>query len=101
MSLDLFERPGHGERAVLVNVDFGAQDASSIDEFRELAISAGAKPVATVTANRKSPDARYFVGSGKARQILESVQANNAEIVLFNHELSASQERNLEELLSC
>jgi GTPase len=101
MSLELFERPGYGERAVLVNVDFGGRDASSMDEFRELAISAGATPVATVTANRKAPDARYFVGSGKAQQILESVQANTAEIVLFNHELSASQERNLEQLLSC
>jgi GTPase len=101
MSLDLFERPGYGERAILVSVDFGGQNPRSIDEFRELVKSAGATPVDTVTANRKAPDARYFVGSGKARQILESVQANNAEIVLFNHELSASQERNLEELLSC
>jgi GTPase len=101
MSLDLFERPGYGERAVLVSVDFGSQNPRSVDEFRELAVSAGATPVDMVTANRKAPDARYFVGSGKARQILESVQTNNAEIVLFNHELSASQERNLEQLLSC
>jgi GTP-binding protein HflX len=101
MSLDLFERPGHGERAVLVSVDFGGQNPRSVDEFRELAISAGATPVDMVTASRKAPDARYFVGSGKARQILESVQTKNAEIVLFNHELSASQERNLEQLLSC
>jgi GTPase len=101
MSLDLFERPGYGERAVLVSVDFGDQNPRSLEEFRELVISAGAKPVATVTANRNTPDVRYYVGSGKAQQILESVQANNAEVVLFNHELSASQERNLEKLLSC
>jgi GTPase len=101
MSLDLFERPGHGERAVLVSVDFGGHNPRSLDEFRELVVSAGAEPVDTVTASRSAPDARYFVGSGKARQILESVQANKAEVVLFNHELSASQERNLEQLLSC
>jgi GTP-binding protein HflX len=101
MSLDLFERPGHGERAVLVSVDFDGRNPGSVDEFRELAVSAGAIPVDTVTASRKAPDPRYFVGSGKARQILESVQTNGAEIVLFNHELSASQERNLEQLLSC
>ncbi len=101
MSLDLFERPGYGERAVLVSVDFGDQNPRSLDEFRELVISAGATPVAAITASRHAPDARYFVGSGKAQQILESVQANGAEVVLFNHELSASQERNLEQLLSC
>ncbi|HEX5056353.1 MAG TPA: ribosome rescue GTPase HflX [Gammaproteobacteria bacterium] len=101
MSLDLFERPGHGERAILVSVDFGERDHGSLEEFRELVISAGATPVDTVTASRSAPDARYFVGSGKARQILESVQASKAEVVLFNHELSASQERNLEQLLSC
>jgi GTP-binding protein HflX len=101
MSLDLFERPGHGERAILVSVDFGERNHGSLEEFRELVISAGAMPVDTMTASRHAPDARYFVGSGKAQQILESVQANKAEIVLFNHELSASQERNLEKLLSC
>lgn len=101
MSLDLFERPGYGERAVLVGVDFGDLNPRSLDEFRELVISAGARPVDTITASRSTPDARYFVGSGKAQQILDSVKANNAEIVLFNHELSASQERNLEQLLSC
>lgn len=101
MSLDLFERPGYGERAVLVSVDFGDRNPRSLEEFRELVVSAGAQPVDTVTASRSAPDARYFVGSGKARQILESVQAHKAEVVLFNHELSASQERNLEQLLSC
>ncbi|HEY3487575.1 MAG TPA: ribosome rescue GTPase HflX, partial [Gammaproteobacteria bacterium] len=101
MSLDLFERPGGGERAILVSVDFGDRNQKSIDEFRELVISAGATPVDTVVANRNAPDARYFVGTGKADQILQSVQAHKAEVVLFNHELSASQERNLEKLLSC
>jgi len=98
----LFERPETGERTVLVHVYFpegtGQED---LQEFTELVRSAGATPVATVTANRAVPDPRLFVGRGKAEEILAAVRAQQADVVIFNHTLSPSQERNLERLLSC
>jgi GTP-binding protein HflX len=96
----MFERPKSGERAVLVHVDLpGRSDAEDLLEFSELAASAGAQAVATVTANRNAPDARYYVGGGKAEEIREQVIEQRAGLVIFNHELSPSQERNLEKLL--
>jgi len=100
----LFERPskGDGERAVLVHVDFSDQeDREDLEEFRELAISAGAEPVAVVTGSRRRPDSRYFLGSGKAEEVRETVEAVNADVVLVDHALAPSQERNLERLLQC
>ncbi len=70
-------------------------------EFRELVISAGAVPVEIVTGSRQIPESKYFVGSGKALEIKAAVIAHQAEIVLFNHPLTPSQERNLEALLKC
>lgn len=72
-----------------------------LDEFRELASSAGAEAVVVITAARKAPDTRYFVGSGKAEEIRVCVESMKADVVLFNHELSPGQERNLEQLLQC
>lgn len=72
-----------------------------LDEFHELAASAGAEVVTVITASRKVPDARHFVGSGKAEEIRACVEATKADVVLFNHELSPGQERNLEQLLQC
>jgi len=96
----MFERPQSGERAVLVHVDFpGRSDAEDLLEFSDLAASAGARAVATVTASRSAPDPRYYVGGGKAEEIRAQVIEQRAELVIFNHELSPSQERNLEKLL--
>jgi len=81
-------------------MDGGPTDGR-LAEFTELATSAGARPVATVTGVRRAPDPRYFVGSGKAGAIAEAVQGSGAEVVLVNHELSPSQERNLERLARC
>jgi GTPase len=98
----LFERPRSGERAILVHVDFaGDRDAEDLQEFSDLAVSAGAMPVAVITAARPSPDPKYFVGSGKAEEIRAAIVDQEAELVLFNHSLSPSQERNLEKLLQC
>ena len=66
-----------------------------LDEFRELASSAGAEAVTVITAARKTPDARYFIGSGKAEEIRACVESMKADVVLFNHELSPGQERGL------
>ncbi|WUR11756.1 GTPase HflX [[Empedobacter] haloabium] len=88
-------------RAALVGVDFGQGDfAASIEELTLLARSAGAEPVTTVTGKRSSPDAAYFVGSGKADEIGHAVQDLKLEIVIFNHALSPAQQRNLEKRLN-
>jgi len=87
-------------RAALVGVDFGQGDfAASIEELTLLARSAGAEPVTTITGKRSSPDAAYFVGSGKADEIGLAVQDHKLEIVIFNHALSPAQQRNLEKRL--
>lgn len=102
MVTSLFERPGGGESAILVHVDFGDEGADeSIGEFRELVKSAGAEPVAVATAKRRHPDVRLYVGSGKAEEIRDLLIAEDAELVIFNHELTPSQERNLEKFLQC
>jgi len=98
----LFDRPRSGERAILVHLKFPQEkNREELDEFRELVSSAGAIPIAVVKGSRSSPHPRYFVGSGKAEEIRIAVEEHNADVVLFNHELTPSQERNLEELLKC
>jgi GTP-binding protein HflX len=95
-----FERPRTGERAVLVRLGLGTPvDSEDLQEFRQLATSAGAIPVATVTGRRDRPDPRYFMGSGKAEELRVAAEANEAEVVLVDHALSPSQERNLEKLI--
>jgi GTP-binding protein HflX len=95
----MFERPRAGERAVLVRLGLGdAVRPEDLDEFARLARSAGAQPVATITGRRERPDSRYFVGSGKAEEIANTGRAQNAEVILVDHPLSPSQERNLEKL---
>src|SRR5471030_3289263 len=87
-------------RAALVGIDFGQGDfAASVEELQLLARSAGANPVTTITAKRSSPDAAYFVGSGKADEIGDAVRDHGVEIVIFNHALSPAQQRNLEKRL--
>jgi GTP-binding protein HflX len=95
----MFERPRSGERALLVRIGLGAQvDPEDLEEFKQLAVSAGAEPVATVTGRRERPDSRYFVGSGKAEELKATAEAAAAEVILVDHALSPSQERNLEQL---
>jgi GTP-binding protein HflX len=97
-----FDRPPGGERAVLVHLNFGKSVVrEDKEEFRELAKSAGVEPVAWVTGSRQSPDIKYFIGTGKAEEIRALVQSTAAEVVLVNHTLSPSQERNLETFLQC
>jgi len=95
----MFERPRAGERAVLVRLGLGASvKPEDVEEFQALARSAGAEPVAIITGRRERPDPRYFVGSGKAEQIASTARAEHAELILIDHPLSPSQERNLEQL---
>ncbi|HEY0063454.1 MAG TPA: GTPase HflX [Telluria sp.] len=87
-------------RAALVGIDFGAGDFNaSLEELALLARSAGAEPITTITAKRSSPDAAYFVGSGKADEIGHACADQQLEIVIFNHALSPAQQRNLEKRL--
>lgn len=96
----MFDRPGSGERAVLVHIDFPETDAfEDLAELRDLAASAGAISVEALTARRRAPDARYFLGTGKARELCECVERTGADVVIFNHSLSPAQERNLERLI--
>jgi GTP-binding protein HflX len=95
----VFERPQSGERAVLVRLGLGAPiDPEDIEEFTQLAVSAGAQPVITVTGRRDRPDPKYFVGSGKADELRIAADENAADVILVDHALSPSQERNLEKL---
>ena len=100
--MEYFERHEGGERAIIVHLDIRQiQDPDDLNEFELLADSAGADRLALVTGSRSRPDAKYFVGSGKAQEIAELVREYDADIVLFNHNLSPSQERNIEALVQC
>ena len=97
-----FERPGGGERAILVHLD-GQDPAAREDpqEFQELARSAGAETVGFVNVSRHQPSAKFLIGSGKVEELHDLVKDGEVELVIFNHTLTPSQERNLERALEC
>ncbi|EKE01103.1 MAG: hypothetical protein ACD_21C00213G0002 [uncultured bacterium] len=98
----MIDRPTGGEQAVLVHIDFPAGGIQEdLTEFKELVRSAGAEPVDMVTGSRHAPESKYFIGTGKALEVRDSVHLHRAELVIFNHALSPAQERNLERLLQC
>ncbi|HKL62288.1 MAG TPA: GTPase HflX, partial [Woeseiaceae bacterium] len=98
----MFERPKSGERAILVNIEFGAApDPEECQELTELALSAGADVLASVDASRRSPEPRFLIGSGKVDELAGRVAEEAAELVIFGRDLSPSQERNLERRLCC
>jgi GTP-binding protein HflX len=124
--LELFERPQHGEKAVLVQITFHRQqksqqppsagspasgsmasshalssDEPDKNEFIELVRSAGAVDVAFIQGSRYSPDSRYFIGHGKVEEITETIRLTEADVVIFDHALSPAQERNLEKAFEC
>ena len=96
------ERPAAGERAVIVQLDFGQCDLEDqLEEVRLLAESAGATLVAEVRGRRQSPDPKTYAGKGKVDEVGDMVAAGQADLVIFNHELSPAQQRNLERALKC
>lgn len=99
----MFDRPDSlANRAVLVQIDFGAAGlAECLTEFHMLATSAGAEIVGLVQGRRKAPDSALYAGSGKVDEIAAEIQSCGADIVIFNHDLSAGQQRNLERVLKC
>nr|WP_297458004.1 ribosome rescue GTPase HflX [uncultured Halomonas sp.] len=97
-----FERPDAGETAVLVHIDFQDElEREDPGEFLELVRSAGAEPATLLQGSRRRPDSRTFIGSGKLEELRELLAIHHAELVIFNHALSPSQERNLERTLKC
>ncbi len=98
----MLERPADGDRAVLVGLDLGDPlSRESLQELALLAQSAGLQTVAVVTGRRDRPDPATFAGSGKVREIGEALAHEGGSLVVFNHELSPVQERNLERALQC
>tara|TARA_R110002051_G_scaffold83393_1_gene147916 strand:- start:224681 stop:225982 length:1302 start_codon:yes stop_codon:yes gene_type:complete len=97
-----FERHEGGERAILVHLE--SQDERTREdpqEFVELANSAGADIAAFLTVNRHQPSPRFLIGAGKVEELQASVAEHEADLVIFNHVLTPSQERNLEGELKC
>ena len=97
-----FELHSGGERAVLVQISLdGGMGDPDLGEFIELVRSAGGDPVTVIRGSRKMPQAKYFIGKGKLDEVKAAVEQEQAELVVFNHALSPSQERNLEAFLKC
>jgi GTP-binding protein HflX len=98
----MLDRPRNGTEAVLVGLDFGTPGyAESLQEIQELAASAGVSARALVRGRRERPDAALFAGKGKVEEIAREVAATRASLVIFNHQLTPVQERNLEGRLGC
>ncbi len=98
----MLTRQPSAEQVVLVHVEFSEEnECEQLEECSELVRSTGAEVVAIVTGKRHAPTPKYFVGTGKADEIREAVVMHKADIVIVNHALSPSQERNLERLVEC
>lgn len=88
-------------RAILAAVDTGDYDADiSLDELTELADTAGAEAVARVVQKRPAPDSATVIGEGKIEEIAELAESLEAELVIFDTELTASQIRNIENVVN-
>ena len=92
----MFERAERGDRAVILHPVFRLTGPDALDEFQELARSAGAEIAAVVVAPREKPDSRYYVGSGKIEELARQIEDTGANVVLVSQSLSAVQERNIE-----
>ena len=94
--------PERADAAVLVGLDFGANGYSeSLEELRLLVESSGLRPCALIRGRRQRADPAFFAGTGKVAEIEAAVAEFQPALVVFNHELSAAQQRNLERRLNC
>ena len=97
--MELHENKQSAERALLVSVDTGEFDAEiSIDELEELAHTAGAEVVGKIIQKRQHIEAATFVGYGKLAEIIAYCNNMNVDLLIFDSELTPSQQRNLEKL---
>lgn len=98
----MIERPTGGDAAIVVALDFGDDGyAESLDEIRLLCASAGVEVKAVVRGRRDRPDPKFYAGSGKVEEVRAALTEAGAALVIFNHQLSPAQERNLERELRC
>jgi len=96
----LFERSRKGENALLIQPHAGGAPAEDVlEEFADLARSAGATVAATLTARIDRPSPATLIGSGKLEEVKAAAEATGADLILVNHPLSPVQERNLERAL--
>ena len=96
----MFERSRKGEHALLIQPHAGGPpDEGALEEFADLARSAGATVAAVLTARIDRPNAAMLIGSGKLEEVKAAADASGADLILVNHSLSPGQERNLERLL--
>lgn len=97
-----FERPESGEAAVLVHFDFNRyNEPEDPRELEELVLAANGDPVAFLMGQRTAPHPKFFIGTGKLDELRQLVEEHQAAVVIFNHILSPSQERNLEKVVGC
>ena len=95
----MYENEIKKEVALLVSVDTGEFDAEvSIDELEELAYTAGAEVIGKVIQRKEAPEKATFVGIGKLAEIIAFIAENPVDLLIFDSELSPSQQRNLEKL---
>lgn len=101
--MEFFERHQGGERAILVHLCMRHEQQfdDDLDEFRLLASSAGVEELAILQGQRQRPDPRLYAGSGKVEELRQLVEQHEADVVLFNHELTPAQERNIEREVKC
>lgn len=95
----MFDRSKKGEHALLIQPHFGKLEEDVLEEFTDLARSAGAGIAATVTARLDRPNPSTLIGSGKLDEVKAMAEATGADLVLVNHQLTPVQERNLERFL--
>ena len=95
----MFDRPEVGEKAILVNINFNnINHEEDTKELTQLVVSAGFDVAEIIQSKKNNPDAKYFIGSGKANELINIKEITEASTLVFNHELTPSQERNLEKL---
>ena len=93
-----FDRPEFGTQAFLVHIQ---QDDSTPQELNELVLSAGLVPVGYLVARKRNPDPKTYIGSGKLAEIKAQAQEDEAGLIIFDQDLTPTQERNLEAFLEC
>ena len=93
-----FDRPEFGTQAFLVHIQ---QDDSTPQELNELVLSAGLVPVGYLVARKRNPDQKTYIGSGKLAEIKAQAQEDEAGLIIFDQDLTPTQERNLEAFLEC
>ena len=97
--MEMYENKKKAERALLVSVDTGDFDAEvSIDELEELAHTAGAEVLGKIIQKKERPEAATFVGAGKLAEIIAFCSSQDIDLLIFDSELTPSQQRNLEKL---